>query len=119
MMDQNQSKNLTDLGVEITELAKDRIINLTKDSAAVGLRIGIQGGGCSGFEYVCSLTRKTVKDDTVFFKDSNYQVIMDAKSMFFLAGLVIDYNDGLTGAGFTFGNPNATGTCGCGTSFSV
>jgi len=118
-MDTKQLESVIDLGVELSILAKDKIICLTKDNNSIGIRIGIQGGGCSGFEYLCNLTETTTEFDTIFFKDTNHQVIIDAKSMFFLTGLIIDYRDGLTGAGFVFHNPSSTGTCGCGISFSM
>jgi iron-sulfur cluster assembly protein len=121
-MNPSQSTNTTDRGIELSDLAKVKIRDLLKSkdiSEKGGLRVGIQGGGCSGFEYVCNVNRKANNDDTVFFKGTDHQVFIDAKSMFFLTGLVIDYSEALTGAGFVFKNPNATGTCGCGISFAI
>ena len=123
-MDENQSPKtpgvgLNDRNISVTEIAKNKIQEILKAKGGLGLRVGVRGGGCSGFEYVCDVNRKAGSDDTVFFEGTDHQIFIAAKSMFFLTGLVIGYNDGLTGAGFTFENPNSTGTCGCGTSFSV
>jgi iron-sulfur cluster assembly protein len=109
----------SDRNIKLTEVAKIKVAETLKSKNGTGLRIGVRGGGCSGFEYVCDVNRKSNSDDTVFFEGTDHQVFIDAKSMFFLTGLVVDYNDGLTGAGFTFENPNSTGTCGCGTSFAI
>ncbi|MBK0377893.1 HesB/IscA family protein [Mucilaginibacter segetis] len=82
-----------------------------------GLRIGVEGGGCSGMSYVLGFDQK---------KDGDQEYIIDGVKVFmhkahglYLAGMQIDFQDGLNARGFTFNNPNAASTCGCGTSFSV
>jgi len=81
------------------------------------LRVYVQGGGCSGYSYGFKFDDKA-PEDQVFEKDGA-QVIIDLQSLLLINGASIDYNDGLTGAGFAVQNPNATGSCGCGSSFSV
>jgi len=83
-----------------------------------GLRVRVVGGGCSGMMYQMEFQDGATEDDQVFERDG-FKVYIDKKSLFFLNGSELDYADGLTGAGFKFRNPNATGTCGCGESFSV
>ncbi len=83
-----------------------------------GLRMGVKGGGCSGFTYVLGFDEKSTETDRVF--DANgVKVFVDERSFPYLAGIVLDYQDGLSGKGFTFDNPNATRTCGCGHSFDA
>lgn len=82
------------------------------------LRIFIQGGGCSGFNYGFTFDDKQADDDFVLEKDG-IKVLVDAMSMLYLEGAEIDYKKDLTSAQFVIKNPNATNTCGCGSSFSV
>ncbi len=82
------------------------------------LRIGVKGGGCSGFVYSLAFDNKLRDNDRVIYSQ-NLRVVVDTKSLFYLNGTVLDYSDGLMGRGFVFNNPNATRTCGCGSSFSV
>ncbi len=81
------------------------------------LRIYVQGGGCSGYSYGFKFDDKA-PEDQVFEKDEA-QVIIDLQSLLLINGSTVDYVDGLTGAGFSVQNPKATGSCGCGSSFSV
>ena len=81
------------------------------------LRIAVKGGGCSGFQYVFSIVDQVNKDDHIFEK-SNCRVIIDKTSLQFLEGAKIDYSEELIGSSFKISNPNATSSCGCGTSFS-
>lgn len=83
-----------------------------------GLRVAVVGGGCSGFSYGLDFEKEQKPDDTVLEIDG-IRVYLDEPSAKYLAGTVIDYVSGLQDAGFKFINPNATGTCGCGTSFSA
>lgn len=83
-----------------------------------GLRIAVRGGGCSGFEYALDFDSE-VRDTDLVYEQSKLQVIVDPISARYLAGTEIDYVFGMQGAGFKFSNPNAVGTCGCGSSFSV
>jgi len=82
------------------------------------LRIGVTGGGCSGFQYNFSLDDK-VDDDDVLFERDGINVVVDETSIPFVSGATIDFKTDLMGAYFTMENPNASSTCGCGTSFSV
>ena len=81
------------------------------------LRVYVQGGGCSGYSYGFKFDDQA-PEDQVFEKDGA-KVIIDLQSLLLINGSTIDYNDGLTGAGFAVQNPKATGSCGCGSSFSV
>ena len=82
-----------------------------------GLRIGVKGGGCSGFTYVLGFDSKTEKDDV--FEIEGLRVFMEKAHAIYLLGMEIDWEDGLSNRGFSFKNPNASTTCGCGTSFSA
>ena len=82
-----------------------------------GLRIGVEGGGCSGMSYVLGFDQK--KDGDQEFYIDGIKVYMHKAHGLYLAGMEINYQDGLNARGFTFNNPNAASTCGCGTSFSV
>jgi iron-sulfur cluster assembly protein len=105
----------------ITEQATNKIraqlSNENMDPAEYGLRIGVQAGGCSGLSYIMKWD-KPGENDQVYGED-DAKVIVDTNSIQFVDGSVLEYVDALTGAGFTVVNPNATGTCGCGESFSV
>ncbi|RKR85328.1 iron-sulfur cluster assembly protein [Mucilaginibacter gracilis] len=82
-----------------------------------GLRVGVEGGGCSGMNYVLGFDQQ--KDgDQIYFIDG-IKVFMHKAHGLYLAGMQIDFQDGLNARGFTFNNPNAASTCGCGTSFAV
>ena len=83
-----------------------------------GLRLGVKGGGCSGLTYVLGFDEKPGERDKVFTVHG-VTVFVDPKSLFFLSGTVLDFSDGLNGKGFVFNNPQATKTCGCGSSFGV
>jgi iron-sulfur cluster assembly protein len=82
-----------------------------------GLRIGVEGGGCSGMSYVLGFDQK--KDGDQEFLIDGIKTYMHKAHGLYLAGMQIDFQDGLNARGFTFNNPNAASTCGCGTSFSV
>jgi len=103
-----------------TAAAKGRelIAAQTTEMNEPGLRVRVAGGGCSGLMYRMEFGDGMEDGDEVFERDG-FKVFVDKKSLFFLNGSELDYSDGLTGAGFKFKNPNATGTCGCGESFSV
>lgn len=83
-----------------------------------GLRVGVKGGGCSGFSYVLAFDSEPREGDKVLMLDG-VKVFIDLKSLMYLEGLELDFQDGLMGRGFVFNNPNAVRTCGCGNSFSV
>lgn len=88
-----------------------------KKSPDYGLRVGVKGGGCSGFSYVMDFD--TQKDGDQVCEKDGVKVIVDAKSYLYLNGSEIDYAESLQGGGFTVHNPNVKGSCGCGSSFSV
>jgi iron-sulfur cluster assembly accessory protein len=83
-----------------------------------GIRIGVVGGGCSGFQYSMDF-EKEAKDGDLSFEQDGVKVYVDPMSNMYLQGVTIDYIQGLQGAGFKFNNPNARSTCGCGQSFSA
>jgi iron-sulfur cluster assembly protein len=95
-----------------------RIIDEQKMPAGVGVRIGVKGGGCSGFTYVMAFDEAPRPTDNVFDRHGA-RVFVDPKSLLFLAGTTLDFQEGLMGRGFVFSNPKAKRTCGCGSSFSV
>jgi len=82
------------------------------------LRVGVKGGGCSGFTYVLGFDSELKPTDKIF-EIHGIKVAIDPKSLFFLSGTELDFQDGLNGKGFVFNNPNAAKTCGCGNSFGV
>ena len=85
----------------------------------VGLRIGVKGGGCSGFTYVLNIDEAAPKQYDTTFEQDGIKILIDAKSHLYLDGTTIDYKTNLMGGGFEFSNPLAKKTCGCGTSFSA
>ena len=96
-----------------------RLIGQTDfDPAVAGVRVGVKGGGCSGFTYTLNFDKAPTEDDVIFEFDS-VRLFCDPKSILYLNGITLEYPTGLQGKGFQFINPNATGTCGCGYSFSV
>ena len=107
--------------IEITEAAKIKIIDLLSEEndPTLKLRTFVQGGGCSGFSYGFTFDNEQNDDDFEFDLDEQHRVLVDAMSMQYLQGAVIDYRDDLMGSSFSIKNPNAETTCGCGSSFSV
>ncbi|RPI58098.1 MAG: iron-sulfur cluster assembly accessory protein [Planctomycetaceae bacterium] len=111
----------TRTGLALTQRAADRIKKIFADQEMPPdscLRIGIKGGGCSGFSYVLDVTDKPSADDEVF-ASNGVRVVADPKSYLYLSGTIVDYEDSLLKGGFTFDNPNAKRSCGCGSSFSA
>ena len=106
--------------VRLTEKAVNQVKALLEREQLQGhgLRIGVTGGGCSGFSFALDFEREEKPGDLVTVIDG-LAIYVDAQSASLLRGTVIDYVTGLQDAGFKFNNPNATGTCGCGTSFSA
>ena len=88
------------------------------DAEKVCLRVGVKGGGCSGFSYVLDLTESVKPTDEVF-EQHGIRVVCDPKSLLYLGGVTVDFKDEIMGRGFVFNNPNATSTCGCGSSFQA
>ena len=113
------TSNPTGAGVAVTSRAFERLAEIAAESGeAKALRVAVLGGGCSGFQYEFALEDGPTGDDTVI-EGNGQRVLVDAESMPFLAGSVIDFKDEMIGARFAVENPNATATCGCGTSFSL
>jgi iron-sulfur cluster assembly accessory protein len=99
-------------------IAKVREIMASQDPLPAGLRIGVVGGGCSGFQYSMAFENQAgMMDKTLSFDD--LKVFVDATSLMYLNGCVVDYVETLESAGFKFDNPHVKSTCGCGSSFSV
>lgn len=88
-------------------------------SANAVIRVQVAGGGCSGMSYKLGFENEPPKETDKVFERDGVKVVVDSKSFLFLSGTELDYSGGLNGAGFTFKNPNAKRTCGCGSSFSV
>lgn len=107
--------------VTVTEQARNKIIELKQKegkSANDGIRVAVEGGGCSGLMYDLVFDAEQKENDMVF-EDNSVKIFVDKKSLLYLIGTELDFSDGLNGKGFQFKNPNASRTCGCGESFSV
>jgi iron-sulfur cluster assembly accessory protein len=105
--------------VTISERAARRIGEILKgEPAGSMLRVSVEGGGCSGFQYKFDVERIRNEDDAVIGRDEAV-VLIDAVSLQYMEGAQIDFVDDLIGASFKIANPNATASCGCGTSFSI
>jgi iron-sulfur cluster assembly accessory protein len=104
---------LTDKAAEMIKVAMER-----DGAQGYGLRVGVVGGGCSGFQYNLSFEPEPAADDTVL-DQGGVRIFVDQASQPHLQGMTLDYVTGLHGAGFKFLNPNATRTCGCGSSFAT
>jgi iron-sulfur cluster assembly accessory protein len=104
--------------VKVTERTFARLAEIAQGGAPKALRVAVLGGGCSGFQYEFQLEDEAAADDLVI-EGNGQRVLVDPESLPFLAGSVIDFKDELIGARFAVENPNATSTCGCGTSFSI
>jgi iron-sulfur cluster assembly protein len=87
------------------------------DVEVAGLRVGVKGGGCSGFQYQLAFDER--RDGDIVFEDHGLQLLVDPQSLSYVDGSQIDYVDSLTGAGFQVVNPNVVAACGCGSSFRV
>jgi iron-sulfur cluster assembly protein len=108
--------------VNLTEGAAREVRNIIKqhelDADKIRLRVGVKGGGCSGFSYLLDLT-ETQKETDEVFEQHGIKIVCDPKSLLYLGGVTVDFKDEIMGRGFVFNNPNATSTCGCGSSFSA
>lgn len=106
--------------IKVTETAKNQAIRLMAEDNKVGyfIRVGVEGGGCSGLMYQLTFDNEEKEGDKVF-EDNGVKIVVDKKSFLYLLGTELDYSGGLNGKGFVFKNPNADRTCGCGESFSV
>ena len=104
--------------ISLTESAATKIKTMLETRDDIGIRPGVQGGGCSGFSYKLEFVKQEQDKDRVI-EDKGVKIYIDPKSYLYLMGTEIDYIDDLNQAGFKFVNPNAKRTCGCGESFSV
>ena len=102
---------------KVTDRAFARLAEINESGQPVPLRVAVLGGGCSGFQYEIRLDDKA--EDDLVIEGQGQQVVVDPVSLPFLACAVIDFADELIGARFTIENPNATSSCGCGTSFAI
>ncbi|MBI2174749.1 MAG: iron-sulfur cluster assembly accessory protein [Candidatus Omnitrophica bacterium] len=107
--------------VTLTPQAAEEVKRLmTKENKPnLGLRVGVKGGGCSGFSYMLSLDEATPQQYDTVFEQDGIKVLIDAKSHLYLDGTTIDFKTSLMGGGFEFQNPLAKKSCGCGSSFGV
>lgn len=108
--------------INLTETAAREIKTIIEqqelDADAIRLRVGVKGGGCSGFSYLLDLTEQQ-RDNDELFEENGVKVVCDPKSYLYLNGTTIDFKDEVMGRGFVFNNPNANSSCGCGSSFSA
>jgi iron-sulfur cluster insertion protein len=110
---------MSEASITLSERAVRRIAELLQSEAAGALlRVSVEGGGCSGFQYRFDLVQETAPDDLLVERDGA-RVIIDPVSLGFVQGSEIDFVDALIGAQFKINNPNVTAACGCGTSFSI
>ena len=105
--------------IHVTDKAAEQIKKIMEKEGLPGhgLRVAVVGGGCSGMSYKLNFEKDASQGDKIY-EDKGVRIIVDSKSTLFLNGTTLDFSDGLTGTGFSFVNPNAKSTCGCGTSFS-
>ena len=109
----------TETPVTVSERAAKKIAAiLAKEPEGAKLRVAVEGGGCSGFQYKFDIVADREDDDLVL-DAGGYDVLIDSVSVDYMAGSEIDFSDELIGAAFKINNPNATAACGCGTSFSL
>ena len=105
--------------IVLTEIAAKKVMELLADRPnQIGLRVGVRGGGCSGFTYFLEFAEEIMERDREL-ESHGIKLIVDSKSYLYLMDTEVDFRDDLTGAGFKFNNPTARRTCGCGESFSV
>lgn len=107
--------------ITVTENAKNHALELIRGEnrpEGTFIRVGVEGGGCSGLSYKLEFDNQ-LRDGDQAFEDNGIKIVVDRKSFLYLVGTELEYTGGLNGKGFVFNNPNASRTCGCGESFSV
>lgn len=108
--------------IKVSESAKIKVSVLMQEEgfnpAYDFVRVGVKSGGCSGLSYDLNFDKKQLDEDRLF-EDNSVRIVVDKKSLLYLAGTTLEYSGGLNGKGFIFNNPNANRTCGCGESFSL
>jgi iron-sulfur cluster assembly protein len=111
------------MAITLTELAakqiKDIIQQQNLPAGQTKLRVGVKGGGCSGFSYMLDLTEEVAAETDEELESNGVPILIDSKSLLYLDGTEIDFKDDVMQSGFVFKNPNATSTCGCGSSFQA
>ena len=109
------------MAITLTKKAEDKVkeILLDQPEPFAGLRIQVVGGGCSGFQYRMGFDKNFNDQNDSVFEFDGLKVFIDKSSLLYMDGSEVDYIEGLHGAGFKFNNPNVSGSCGCGSSFSV
>jgi iron-sulfur cluster assembly protein len=109
--------------ITLSETAAREIKTIIKQQElpadATRLRVGVKGGGCSGFSYMLDLTEETKTDADEEMESNGVKILCDTRSYIYLNGVEIDFRDEVMGRGFVFKNPNATSSCGCGSSFTA
>ena len=108
--------------VAVTERAAREFEHILEEKGlprCTAMRLSVKGGGCSGFEYQIDLERNDADEFDIETMQHGVRVVFDMKSEFYMGGTTIDFNESIMERGFTFKNPNASGTCGCGSSFSI
>jgi iron-sulfur cluster assembly protein len=107
--------------IEITDKGAEKVREFLAaqqaDMSVAGLRVGVRGGGCSGFQYQLAFDQQ--RDSDVVFESHGLKLLVDGESLQFVRGSTIDYEESLQGAGFKVNNPNVVAACGCGSSFRV
>lgn len=107
--------------IVVSDKAAEKLCELMvaekKDPAVYGLRLGVQGGGCSGMTYFMDFD--TVREDDKVFANKGARVLVDPKSILYVSGSILEYSEGLMGSGFQIKNPNVKSSCGCGSSFNT
>ena len=109
--------------VSLSEIAAKEIKKIIQDQGLPAeqtkLRVGVKGGGCSGFSYMLDLTEEPATEFDEQVESNGIPILVDQKSLLYLEGVEIDFKEEVMGRGFVFKNPNATSSCGCGSSFNV
>lgn len=116
-----ETKPVIEDDINLTERAAQEVVSIRAKNNIPEthvLRLGVKGGGCSGLSYVLAFD-DNIKEKDIVLEKHGVKIVVDQKSMFYLSGTTLDFTDGLNGRGFVFNNPQATKTCGCGSSFGV
>src|SRR5205085_12623374 len=103
--------------VTLTAIAAEKVKGFLEGQESAGLRVGVRGGGCSGFQYALALDEPSAEDQ--IFDIDGIRVIVDPDSLRYVDGSEVDYTESLMGSGFQVNNPNVVASCGCGSSFRV
>lgn len=108
--------------IQVSESARGKLLDLMKEEGQEleesYVRVGVASGGCSGLSYKMDIDNE-LKDTDKLFEDNGVRILVDKKSFLYLIGTTLEFSGGLNGKGFSFNNPNASRTCGCGESFAV